>query len=285
MIRFLRRWDEHRPDAELRAGGTDLGPRRRAGLSTSEIDDLRDVAGLDRIDGGGIGARVTLAAIASSPVVGAGWPLLALAAAETATPQVRAVATIGGNLLQKVRCAWFRDPGMPCLLRGGDVCSARGGPHPTHGLEDTPCFAPHPSTMACALTAYDVSAEVSGVQRPLAAVVEGGVAAGEVLVRIGLPSPVAGERAAYRRASLRAHGDWPFVEVAVRRLDTEWRVVVGGVARVPRRLTGVEAALGTGSGPGPAAARAVEAFSPLPQTAWKVGVLVGLLQDAITALR
>lgn len=153
---------------EYRAGGTDLMERRRHGLSARDIVDLRDVPGLDRIEStrsGGlrIGARVTLRSFASDPELAQRYPGLTEAARKLATPQIRAVATLGGNLLARNRCWYFRSPEAKCLQKGGHECLARAGDHLFHACFDLgPCVAVHPSTMAMALTAYDATVEIAG---------------------------------------------------------------------------------------------------------------------------
>ena len=153
---------------EFRAGGTDLTERRNLGIATGDLVDLRDLPGLDKVergDGGTlkIGARVTIAELARSKEVREGYPGLAAAAASLATPQIRAVGTLGGNLLQRTRCWYFRSVEAKCLKKGGVKCWARAGDHLFHACFDLgPCASVHPSTLGMALMAYDASVEVAG---------------------------------------------------------------------------------------------------------------------------
>jgi xanthine dehydrogenase YagR molybdenum-binding subunit len=111
--------------SEVRAGGTDLGERRHSGVSRGPVKDLGYRPGLSEVDwsrangSATIGALVTIAELAADARIGACYPGLAAAAEELATPQIRRVATLGGNLLQRNRCWYFRHPATSCLKKGG----------------------------------------------------------------------------------------------------------------------------------------------------------------------
>src|SRR6202000_291503 len=100
----------------------------------------------------------SIATIAADPRLGAAYPGLTAAAAGLATPQIRQVATLGGNLAQRSRCWYYRDPHIACFKKGGSSCPAREGNH-LYGVafDLGPCVAPHPSTLAAALLAYDAT--------------------------------------------------------------------------------------------------------------------------------
>ncbi|WP_407839622.1 xanthine dehydrogenase family protein subunit M [Streptomyces sp. DSM 116496] len=279
---------------ELRAGGTDTTARQRSGIAPGPFTDL-DAAGSLRgctpLPGGGlrIGALTTLAALAGDPRVRSGWPALAVSAGTAATPQIRAAGTLGGNLLQRNRCWYYRNPHFSCLQKGGSGCPAREGDHHFGVVSgDGPCVAPHPSTLAMALLTYDAGAEVHGESpRPVAELYGDGdrlhradhlLAPDRILTAVLLPPPLPGERAACHRATSRAHGEWPLVEATARlALDgatvTHAAVAAGGVARVPLRLPEVEAALiGREATPevlADAAATVLARCRPLPQTGYK----------------
>jgi len=310
MIRFPTSLSEIEPPASgsapvVRAGGTDLSERRRLGLASGPLLDLRDLPGLDTVewDGTGaatVGARVRVAAVAADPTLAAGYPGLVAAAGALATPQIRAVATLGGNLLQANRCWYYRNPDARCLKSGGEACLAREGDHLYHACFDLgACASVHPSTLGMALLAYDASVMVYGAaDRTVAALYGDGSDArrdhqlepGAVLTHVVLPRPRPGERAAYFRAIARARSEWPLVEVLVRLVmegDTVRfaAVAMGGVAPVPLRLPAVEAALtgatmseGTLAG---AAALAREGASPLPMTGYKVDLVEGTVLEAL----
>ncbi|MCK9869041.1 FAD binding domain-containing protein [Nocardiopsis dassonvillei] len=241
----------------------------------------------------------------AAPAQAAAYPALAATARALATPQVRNAATLGGNLLQRNRCWYLRNPAFDCFQTGGDSCPARGGDHLYGVVVDRgPCAAPHPSSLAVALLAHDASVLVAGGERTEMAVADLYDAAdptrdhvlepGRVLVSVGLPVPTTGERYAYRRATGRSRAEWPLVEAVVRLAladggaVTSAAVAVGGVARTPLRLPEVEAAL-VGARAGRAldggVAEALEGLadlcSPLPATGYKVELLGATVRDAL----
>ncbi|WP_043192999.1 FAD binding domain-containing protein [Streptomyces sp. NRRL F-2664] len=279
---------------ELRAGGTDTGARQRSGLSTgpfTDLDGTAELRGTGPLPGGGlrIGALTTLAALTADPRVRDGWPALALAAGTAATPQIRAAGTVGGNLLQRNRCWYYRNPHISCLQKGGAGCPAREGDHHFAVVCGTgPCIAPHPSTLAMALLAHDAEAEIHGESPRAVADLYGDgdrlhhtdhlLPPDRILTAVRLPAPLPGERAACHRTTARAHAEWPLVEAVARvTLDgttvTHAAVAAGGVARVPLRLGEVESALiGREATPGTlaaAAATVLDRCRPLPQTGYK----------------
>jgi xanthine dehydrogenase YagS FAD-binding subunit len=305
MIRFPTRLEDAAgQEGILRAGGTDLTERRRLGLAPGELVDLRDVPGLDTIaqEGAGVtlGAMARLHTIATHPLVAESYPAFAAAAGGLATPQIRAVATLGGSLLQRSRCWYFRNPEIQCLKKGGASCWARKGDHLHHGcFELGPCVAVHPSTLAMALLAYDASVSVHGADdRSVADLLGDGsdprrehtLKEGQLLTAVHLPARVPGERSAYFRTISRAFSEWPLVECAARlRIEggrvTMARVSVGGVAPVPLRLEKVETALSGGAATSEAYAAAAEhareGTSPLPMTGYKVDLLVATVLETL----
>lgn len=289
----------------VRAGGTDLQELRHKGIVEGPVVDLRDLAGADAIELGAdgtarVGALVRLATLAEDPRIRAGWPGLADAAGGLATPQIRARATVGGALLQEVRCWYFRSAEFQCLKKGGATCFARAGDAVFHSAIDTgPCIAPHPSTLACALLAYDGKAEVDGALRDVPTLLGDGrdprrthaVAPGELLGAIVLPPPVPDERGAYLRAISRARAEWPLVEATVRvKLDggaiSSLVMAVGGIANRPIRYDEAgRAAVGLRPDD-PKLDDLLQALaSPpgatLPQAAYKLRLLPTTLRDAL----
>jgi xanthine dehydrogenase YagS FAD-binding subunit len=284
-----------RQGGELRAGGTDVSARARTGRATGPFVDLAGVAGLRGIewrpDGSArVGALTTVAEVAADPGLRAAYPALTATAGGLATPQIRAAGTLGGNLLQRNRCWYYRNPRFGCHQTGGDGCPARDGLHLYSAVVDQgPCVAPHPSSIAMALLAYDASVEVHGRGAlPVAELYGDGsdpardhlLGPGEVLTAVGLPAPVPGERAAYHRAIGRAEAEWPLVEAVARLVVddagtvTVVAVAAGGVAHTPLRLTEVDAALAgtklTWDALVAAAGRVTERCAPLPGTGYKV---------------
>jgi xanthine dehydrogenase YagS FAD-binding subunit len=291
---------------EYRAGGTDLQQRLRSGVSQARVVDLRGKPALSGIawgahGGARIGALTRIETLAADRDIQRCYPALAAAAAALATPQIRAMATVGGNLLQRNRCWYFRNPAFRCFKKGGDTCPARHGNHLFGVCFDLgPCVWPHPSTLGAALLLYDAHFEtISADARPIESLYGSGrdggsdhlLAAGEVLTAVVLPAPVEGERGAYRRAISRASAEWPLAEAVVRLvLDREGiircaGVAVGGVAPVPLRRGAAEQALvGRSAGPGTleaAAAAAADGARPLPMTHYKTALLAATVLDAL----
>jgi xanthine dehydrogenase YagS FAD-binding subunit len=289
---------------EIRAGSTDLQERRRAGVAPGPLLDLRDIHGLDRIEwiegAARIGALVRIATVADDDLIRARYPALAEAAGMLATPQIRAVGTMGGSLLQRTRCWYYRQAAFDCHKKGGDHCPAREGNH-HYGVcfDRGPCVWPHPSTLGMALLTYEAEVDIHGRDSlSIAALFGDGsdpscdhqLAPGEVLTHIRLPTPLENERAGYFRAISRHLAEWPLVEVSVRlaleagRISFA-RVAVGGVANIPLRLPAVEEQL-TGAEPGPksferAAARSVDGAAPLPMTQYKLTLLPASMEKTL----
>jgi xanthine dehydrogenase YagS FAD-binding subunit len=292
---------------EFRAAGTDLSERRRSGVSRGPLIDITsaDDTGIDwGADGAAtIGAFTTIAAIAGDARIADVYPGLAASAQGLATPQIRHLATLGGNLAQRSRCWYFRNPHIDCLKKGGATCPARHGNHLYSVAFDLgPCVAPHPSTMAAALLAYEAtitSDRRSGLS--IAGLLGDGsnggadhaLAPGETIRKIVLPIPLAGERASYRRAISRSFAEWPLVEVCARVVISDGafqfvRIAAGAVAPVPLRLSASEAVLQgapvTAATIAEAARLATSGASPLPMTAYKLDLLSGLVRDLLERL-
>lgn len=291
--------------SEFRAGGTDLSERRRTGVSGGAIVDLVASSETTGIvwgaDGAGrIGASTSIAAVATDAQILRAYPGLAAAAGGLATPQIRHMATVGGNLTQRSRCWYYRNPHFDCFKKGGSDCPSRAGNH-LYGVafDLGPCVAPHPSTLAAALLAHDATvatdkrhglsiAQLLGDGKTASS--DHALGAGEIVRSIQLPPPLAGERAFYKRAISRTHAEWPLVEVVVRAVVTGGKfevlhVAAGGIAPVPLRLSGVERAA-TGAAANEATAEtaaqyAIAGANPLPMTGYKLDLLQGLVRDLL----
>jgi xanthine dehydrogenase YagS FAD-binding subunit len=294
--------------AEFRAAGTDLSERRRSGISTGPLIDISatpDMIGMHWGTEGSlrIGAFTTIAAIAADVRLAAVYPGIAASAQGLATPQIRHLATLGGNLAQRSRCWYFRNPHIACLKKGGSDCPARSGNHLYHVVFDLgPCVAPHPSTMAAALLAYE--AKVTTDRRNSLTIgdllgdgsngsADNTLQPGEMIKSIELASPLQGERALYKRAISRTHAEWPLVEVCARAVIKDGafqfvRLTAGGIAPVPLRLVAVEDALqgkkASASAIADAALHATSGAKPLPMTGYKLDLLKGVVQDLLERL-
>lgn len=290
---------------ELRAGGTDLGERRRSGVSVAPLADLQRVPGLDavRVDAGGliIGSGVVLADLERDPRLRLGYRGLFEAIAGLATPQIRNRATVGGSLLQRVRCWYFRHPDLTCLKQGGSSCLAREGDHLFHAAFDLgPCIAPHPSTVGMALLCWDAQVELSdGAQVAVDALFGAGrdptrentLQPGQVVAALRLPAPTIGDQSAWVRAIHRSRAEWPLVEATARlRIEAgtivDARVAVGGVANVPLRLLEVEGALvgraASADSLSVAAALAGQGRPVVDGVGWKLPLVAATVEDALT---
>jgi len=293
--------------AEFRAAGTDLSERRRSGLSRGPLIDIAgtpDTIGIawDADGAARIGAFTTIAAIAADVRIAQAYPGLAAAALGLATPQIRHLATLGGNLAQRSRCWYFRNPQIDCLKKGGTDCPARSGNH-LYGVafDLGPCVAPHPSTMAAALLAYE--AKINTDRRRALSIREllgdgssaadHALAVGEMIESVELPAPLPGERALYKRAISRTYAEWPLVETCVRAVVSDGsfqfiRITAGGIAPVPLRLAASEAALqdkpANAATIAEAAREATAGAKPLPMTGYKIDLLSGVVRDLLERL-
>jgi xanthine dehydrogenase YagS FAD-binding subunit len=291
---------------EFRAGGTDLSERHASGVADGPIVDLRDLSapGLREIvptDDGGvrIGALVTLAQAAASDRVREVAPGLVNAIEGSATPQIRATGTVGGNLMQRVRCWYFRHPDVACLKKGGTHCYARVGDHRLHSCIDLgPCLAPHPSTVALALLAYGGSVETHEAgPRTMDAFFgdgadphrENALGTRELVTAVVLP-PGRPEGAAYVRAKERAGSEWPLVDAVARvqlvdGVVLDVQVALGHAANRSVRLPAVEDLL-RGRIPddasiGEAAAAATVGVKAPPLTRYKLPIVRGVVQTVL----
>ncbi|WP_436498908.1 FAD binding domain-containing protein [Actinokineospora sp. HUAS TT18] len=306
MITFLGSLDTPIPDgAVLRAGGTDLQERLRSHNLQPDIVDLTGVPGFAGItrdaDGVTVGAGTPIAVVARE--LRADYPALALTAGSLATPQIRAVGTIGGNLLQRTRCWYYRHPDLRCHKSGGDTCPSRTGRH-LYGVvfDNSACVHPHPSSLAMALLTYDASVTLaSGTELTVAALLGDGVDPtrdhqlpdGEIVASVRLPAPWP-ERAAYFRAISRFEAEWPLVEAVARvRLDADGLVAdcgigLGGVATVPLRARAAEELLRGARLDEPTIERVsqacAEGATPLRETGYKVDLVVATAREVLERL-
>jgi xanthine dehydrogenase YagS FAD-binding subunit len=271
------------PGAVAHGGGTDLAGQVDRGIRTpSLVVDLQD-AGLGEIeaDDGGvrIGATATLTDVAGSPLL-APYAAVATAAGEAASPLLRNVGTVGGNLCQHTRCWYYRGIEWHCWLGGGETCYAQIGDHRKHNLEPGDCISAHPSDLAPALAACAATVLVRSREGerelPLLELYRSPteenrslltLAPGELVAGVRLPSPP--DASAYLRTGERQAFSFPLVSVAAARDGSETRLVAAGVANLPRALDPAEPLAGL---PGN------------PQSAWKRDVLAALVERARTLL-
>jgi xanthine dehydrogenase YagS FAD-binding subunit len=309
-----------RPDAAFLAGGTNLVDHMKLGIAAPAL--LVDVSRalpttIDDLPGGGlrIGAGVRNADLAADMRVRTRYPALSQALLSGASGQLRNLATTGGNLLQRTRCAYFQDPTTPCNKRvPGSGCSALEGYTRHHAIlgASESCVATHPSDMAVALLAFDAVVRVEGATGARAISLadlhrlpgdaperDTTLAHGELITAVDLPALPIAAHSAYRKARDRASYAFALVSVAVAvAVDDDGtvgdvRIAFGGLAHTPWRATRAEDAL-RGRPASEAAFRAaahaeLSAARPLRDNAFKVpmatGALVATLRDLTQAGR
>lgn len=257
------------PEAAILAGGTTLLDLAKCGVARpDQVIDITWLPGLDAIavtaEGARIGALARMAQVAADPGIRAQFPAIAEALALSASPQIRNMATIGGNLLQRTRCPYFRDPASftACNRRApGSGCAAIGGVTRNHAVLGTSaaCIATHPGDLAVALVAFDATIHLGDRQVAAAEFFlapgetparEFTIAPGEIVTAVTIPASAAAARATYLKVRDRASYEFAAASAAVG-LELEadgrtirvLRVALGGVATIPWRARAVEQAL------------------------------------------
>ncbi|WP_080240088.1 FAD binding domain-containing protein [Spirosoma rigui] len=262
--------------AKFIAGGTNLIDLMKENVEQpGRLVDINRLPlnSIDELDGGGLrlGALVSNADTAYHPLVEQRYPLLSQTILAGASPQLRNMATNGGNLFQRTRCYYFYDPAMPCNKREpGSGCGAIGGYNRIHAIlgttegttDDQPqCIATYPSDMAVALTALEAVVNVTGPEGdrsiPMADFHrlpgnepqrDNTLQTGELVTSIDLPAPRFTDNHMYLKLRDRASYAFALVSVAVG-LELEGdvirdvRIVLGGVAHKPWRKPDAEALL------------------------------------------
>src|SRR4051812_11503119 len=156
--------------AAIKAGGVDLLDLMKERVAApTRIVSIRNIAGLDYIksdkDGLRVGPLVTLTKLSEDENVQKNFTALAQAAGHAATPQIRNMATVGGNLLQRPRCWYFRNEQFPCRKKGGEICYAQEGENQYHAIFNNKlCAIVHPSAAAVALVAMGAKAAITGAK-------------------------------------------------------------------------------------------------------------------------
>lgn len=297
------------PSSMLIAGGADLLSLMKSDLvAPARLIDLkpaRDLRGITIQPDGSIriGALTTLADIERDDALAERLPILRAAARDAATPQLRNVATVGGNLMQRTRCWYFRGP-YTCWQKGGDSCFARGGQNKYHAIFDqSPCVSAHPSDIAPVLLALDASAIIqgSGGQRamPVDALLrpptdarrhETTLGPSELIAAVTIPRQPEGAHGTYLKMMDR-HA-WAYAlasaaaQLAIRDgVVTYARIILGGVANVPYRVETAEAHITgqplTAERAGAAADLAIAGATPLAHNQYKIPLARELTRRAI----
>jgi xanthine dehydrogenase YagS FAD-binding subunit len=253
-------------------GGTEVVPLLRDGILKAET--LVDVRGVvpRGVDGTVVGAGTTLAELEVDPQIP---EALREACRLAASPQLRNMGSIGGNLLQSTRC-WYWRLKYPCRLHGGEVCHAQEGEHREHAIfANDFCASAHPSDVAAALLALGARLRTTRRELSLAELYrlpdEGNrevttLEPGELILEVDVPVP---EASVYLKAMDRKRWSFPQVGVAAARTAAGTRIALAGVAPIPWLLAGPEA---------------LDDATPLPRTAWKVDVARALVRRAVEAV-
>lgn len=286
------------PGARFIAGGTNLLDLMKLEIETpTHLVDIGrlPMAGIEATADGGlrIGASATNTAVASDPTVRARYPVLSEAIVAGGSPQLRNKASVGGNLLQRTRCAYFYDTSKPCNKRApGSGCGALEGLNRNAAIfgASHACIATHTSDMAVALTALGASVEVVGPggthsismlelhrlpgETPH---IETHLAGGELITAVILPPPPQGGQT-YRKVRDRASYAGGLASVAV----AGGQLALGMVAHKPWRAAEAEGALASGASPAEAIGKELEGASPLGRNDFKIPLVARLAAAAIT---
>jgi xanthine dehydrogenase YagS FAD-binding subunit len=292
-------------------GGSDLlGMVKEFLVKPDVLVNLKTIKGLDQVapaaGGVNIGGLITLDALSGHPLIRSQYSVLAEAAGTVATPQIRNVGTLAGNVCQRPWCWYFRN-GFPCLKNGGDQCFSIVGDNRFHAIfGGGPSYIVHPSDTASALVALDAKFRIVGPSGerivPAAdffvlpqkdATRENVLAADEVLAGVQLPPAHAGRRSTYNKVLDREAWTHAVVSAAVV-LDMDNEVclkaslVLGGVAPIPWRLPNVERLL-TGQRITPelaakAGEEAIVGAQKLSKNAYKLPMTKALVRRTVLAL-
>jgi xanthine dehydrogenase YagS FAD-binding subunit len=251
------------------AGGTELVPLVRNGLVRAQALVMVGTVVPRGVTAGRIGAGATLAELECDPQVP---DALREACRLAASPQLRNMGSLGGNLLQATRC-WYWRLNWPCRLHDGDECFARDGEHREHAIfANGYCASAHPSDVAAALLALDATLRTSRRELPLAELYRlpteddrrtTTLEPGELILEVSYDEP---DASVYLKAMERKRWAFPLVGVAAVRRGGDTRVALAGVAPVPWLLDGFEDA------------------TPLPRNAYKVDVAKALVKRATAAV-
>ena len=294
------------------AGGQDLLTTMKDYLTRpSRLVNLKTVRGLDRIEGNAktglrIGALVTLAQLEENSVIRRGFPGLAEAAHSVATPQIRNLGTVGGNLCQRPRCWYYRLEEAVCLKKGGSECFAATGENKYNAiLGGGPSYIVHPSDLAPMLVALGATVSISGVEGkrviPLEKFFtlpsEGSIRREnvlkneEILTEIQIPASGFAGRSTYLKFKERDSMDFAMASVAAavelqeNKIIKQARLVLGGVAPIPWRVPEAEKFL-TGKSLSAdvlteVARLALAGAQPLEKNAYKIPLAQTLVRRAL----
>ena len=303
-----RSWD----DAVVMAGGTDLvGEMKDYAAVPKRVVNLKSIEGLDYIrqDDAGmrIGALTTLTDVLENSAVSQDLPVLHQAVSVIASPQIRNMATLAGNILQRPRCWYYRSEDFPCLKKGGARCYAVGGVNTYHAIFGSgPSYIVHPSDAAPALMALGATVNIHGPRGANEVVMddfftmpemnirrENILRPNEIVTEITIPKPEANSKGMFLKVRERESIDFALVSLAAQMTVVNGTcerasLVLGGVAPIPWRALEAEDYLRgrriTEARAESAAEAAVEDAAPMPHNGYKVEIAKNLVKQAVQAL-
>lgn len=260
---------EKHEGAIIKSGGIDVLDLMKEGLINPErIVNVRNIPGLDQIrydskNGLEIGANVTLAEIENNKDIKSNYLALQLAVAKAATPQLRNMSTLGGNLAQRTRCWYFRSIDHPCFRKGGAKCFALNGENQYHAIIDNKgCSSVYASSVATALLALEAKVEIltRDKEKKLIAIEdffvppwvdesrENILKPGEIITSVQVPPLTKNQKSYYIKQGARASYDWALADVAVvlemsGKSCKKARIALGAAYPVPTRAKNAESIL------------------------------------------
>ncbi len=295
--------------AQVLAGGTDLVGELKEYIATPDrVVNLKSIPGLSYIrqedDGLKIGPLTTLTDVENNEIIDKQYSVLQQAVSVIASPQIRNVGTIGGNICQRPRCWYYRSEDFDCLKNGGDTCYSVRGVNRYHAIiGGGPCYIVHPSDSAVALMSLNASVKIMGqrgervellddffVLPEMNVMRENGLKANEFVSEIIVPAPKPNTKGIYIKVRERDSIDFAMASVAVNMTlsGNTWQVasvVLGGVSPVPWRVPDVEQYLQgkqiTESIAMEAAQRALQEADPMSDNEYKIEMTRNIVTQAI----
>jgi xanthine dehydrogenase YagS FAD-binding subunit len=297
------------PDAAFLAGGTEITHTMKQNSLPKQptaLVNLKSISGLSYItESGGtlkIGPTTKLVDIANNTTVAGSYRALAMAASRVASPLIRNMGTIAGNLLQDVWCWFYKgsDNAFNCIRKGGAICYAQAGDNRYyHSIFGGPrgCYAVHPSDTAVALVALNASVVTTTRTIPIQQLFQElapghTLTSGEILTEVQVPTPASGSKSAFMKVAMRDSIDFAIASAAVWYTPatgavSDTRIVLGGVYQTPRRATAAETylkgkAVDATSADG-AGAAAVSDATPMSVNAFKKQLAATMVKRALLA--
>ncbi len=297
--------------AIIKSGGIDvLDLMKESLIAPDKIVNIRNIPDLDQIEydtkkGLKVGANVTLAQIESSADIKSNYLALHQSVAKAATPQLRNMSTIGGNLAQRTRCWYFRSIDHSCFRKGGTTCFAKNGENEYHAIIDNgSCSSVYASSVATALLAFEATLDIAtpdGKSKQIKmdeffvppwvdSSKENVLKPGEIITAVMVPPFKKGTKSYYIKQGARASYDWALADVAIVLEMSGTRcknakISLGAAAPIPIRAENAEAIL-TEEGVSQASAAkaaesAMEKANPLEKNGYKVAIFKTIIKRAI----